>query len=167
MFGVVTETVDPRDTSGDLLQRLSESGAELLVRTLDGIEDGTVRAESQSADGITHAPKMTAEDAQINWSEPAIGIDRRVRACTPAPGAWTMFRGARLKVGPVVPLAAQDNGLTPGELRVEKSRVLAGTGGGVVELGEIQAQGKRAMRAADWARGMRPEPGERLGDAPA
>ncbi len=161
VYGVVTETVRPTDTSGDLLDRLADSGAGLLVRTLDGIEDGTLRPEPQPADGVTLAPKLTVEDAAVDWSAPAMHIDRVIRACTPAPGAWTIFRDTRLKLGPVT-LERGRTDLGPGQLAVEKSGVRVGTGSHVVVLGEVQPQGKRAMPAADWARGVRPD-GERLG----
>ncbi|NED93977.1 methionyl-tRNA formyltransferase [Phytoactinopolyspora alkaliphila] len=162
VFGLVTEEIRPTDTSGDLLARLAESGAKLMVRTLDGIEDGSLRAEPQPAEGVSLAPKLTVEDARVNWHAPALRVDRLVRACTPAPGAWTTFRGERLKVGPVRLERGRDS-ITPGEIVVEKSGVRVGTGSFAVVLGEVKPQGKRAMPATDWARGVRPEPGERVG----
>lgn len=162
VYGCVTETIHPTDTSGDLLARLAESGARLLVATLDGIEDGTLVAEPQPAEGVSMAPKVTVEDARIEWTHPAIRVDRLVRACTPAPGAWTTFRGERLKIGPVS-LHAGGDSLAPGELEVSKDGVRVGTGSHPVVLGEVQAQGKRPMAASDWARGVRIEHGERLG----
>ncbi len=91
VFGTLTEPVRPTDTSGDLLDRLAVSGAELMVRTLDAIEDGTVRAVPQPADGVSFAPKLTPADARVDWKLPAHLIDRQVRGCTPDPGAWTEF----------------------------------------------------------------------------
>ncbi len=162
VYGVVTETVRPRDTAGDLLDRLSRSGAELLVRTVDGIEDGTVVAVPQPADGVSMAPKVTVEDAAVDWSAPALRVDRQVRACTPAPGAWTTYGPDRLKLGPVLP-APDGPALGPGELLVEKRRVLVGTATHPVALGDVQAPGKRPMPAPDWARGARPTPASRFG----
>lgn len=162
LYGVVTEEVRPTDTSGDLLERLSHSGARLLAATMDGIEDGSLRARPQPAEGISLAPKITVEDARVDWAAPALRIDRVVRGCTPAPGAWTTFRGERLKLAPVG-LAADVDGLAPGELAAGKNEVRVGTGSHAVELGEVQPQGKKRMRAADWARGVRVEAGERLG----
>jgi methionyl-tRNA formyltransferase len=163
VFGVVTEPIRPRDTAGELLGRLADSGAALLAATMDGIEDGTLEARPQPADGVSIAIKITPEDARVDWTAPARHIDRLVRACTPAPGAWTTFRGERVKLGPVRPVEADP--LEPGQLKVERRRVLAGTATGAVELGEVQPSGRRAVPAADWARGIRPapEPGERLG----
>jgi methionyl-tRNA formyltransferase len=162
VFGLVTERIRPTDTSGDLLERLGVSGAELLVRTIDGIEDGTLVPTPQVPDGVSLAPKITVEDAQVDWMAPALRVDRVVRGCTPAPGAWTTFRGERLRLGPVR-LAPTDTDLTPGELLVSKSDVRVGTGSYAVVLGEVVPQGKRAMDAASWARGVRPTPADRLG----
>src|SRR5690606_31479084 len=148
-------------TAGDLLDRLSRSGARLLVDVLDAIEAGTARAVPQPADGVSYAPKLTAEDARVRWSEPALAVDRRIRAGTPAPGAWSTLRGERVKLGPVRPVEDQD-ALAPGELRVERSRVLVGTATTPVALGQVQPAGRRPMAAVDWARGARIEPGERL-----
>jgi methionyl-tRNA formyltransferase len=161
VYGTLTEQIRPSDTAGDLLERLAAEGAELLVAVLDAIEAGTARARPQPADGVTMAPKITVADARIRWSDPAFAVDRRIRACTPAPGAWTTLREDRLKLGPVRPLA---NGprLEPGDLLVERSQVLAGTATTPVILGEVRPAGKKAMAATDWARGLRIQPGERL-----
>jgi methionyl-tRNA formyltransferase len=161
VYGTLTEPIRPDDTAGDLLDRLAADGAGLLVAVLDAIEAGTARAHPQPADGVSLAPKITVEDARIRWSDPAFAVDRRIRACTPAPGAWTTLRGERLKLGPVRPVA---NGprLEPGDLLVERSQVLAGTATTPVVLGEVRPAGKKVMPAAAWARGLRIEPGERL-----
>ncbi|MFJ5881252.1 methionyl-tRNA formyltransferase [Kitasatospora cineracea] len=162
VFGVLTETVKPTDTSGDLLGRLAQAGAELLVRTMDAIEDGQARPELQPLAGVSLAPKLTVEDARIEWTHPALRVDRVVRGCAPAPGAWTTFRGERLKVTGPVRLLPGETALAPGELAVAKNSVRVGTGSHEVELGEVRPQGKKAMAAADWARGARIESGERF-----
>lgn len=166
VYGMLTEPIGPGDTSGDLLSRLAEAGSGLMVRTLDGIEDGSLEARPQSADGVSFAPKINPEDAEIDFTALAMRVDRLVRACTPAPGAWTTFRGTRLKLGPVTPVTdiAAGHELAAGELAVEKKRVLVGTATHPVKLGDVQAQGKKMMSAVDWARGVRPEEGERLGE---
>jgi len=161
VYGTLTEQIRPADTSGDLLERLASQGAGLLVAVLDAIEDGTARAHPQPADGVSLAPKLTVEDARVRWTDPAFAVDRRIRACTPAPGAWSTLRGERVKLGPVRAVANADQ-LKPGELRVERTRVLIGTATTPVILGEVRAAGKKAMPAADWARGLRIEPGETL-----
>jgi methionyl-tRNA formyltransferase len=162
VYGSVTEAVRPEDTSGDLLDRLAGSGARLLVATLDGIEDGALVATPQSSDGISSAPKLTVADAEVRWTAPALQVDRLIRACTPAPGAWTTLRGVRLKLRPVR-LDQATSGLAPGEIRSDRDAVRVGTGSHAVRLGEVQPQGRTAMPASDWARGVRLEPGERLG----
>jgi methionyl-tRNA formyltransferase len=163
VYGVVTESIGPRDTAGDLLDRLSRSGAELLLATMDGIEDGLLRPVPQPAEGVSYAPKVAVADAEVDWRTPATAVDRLVRSVTPEPGAWSTFRAERVGLGPVHPVSPSDQGgLLPGELRVEKRRVLVGTAAGSVELGTVRAAGKREMPAPDWARGTRPEPGERF-----
>lgn len=154
VYGVVTETVRPTDTAGDLLDRLAISGAALLETTLDGIADGSLTAVPQPADGVTIAPKVTVEDARVRWELPAHVVDRRIRAVTPNPGAWTMIGDLRVKVGPVT-VEETPNSLAPGAIRIEKKGVHVGTGSQPVLLGEIQPPGKKLMNAADWARGAR------------
>ena len=161
-YGVMTERIRPDDTAGDLLARLAEHGAGLLVATLDGIADGSLVARDQPTDGVSLAPKISVEDAAIDWTEPAVGVDRRVRACTPAPGAWSTHDGERIKIGPVRP-APDVERLGPGELLIGKNEVLVGTGTDAVRLGEVQAVGKRRMAAADWARGLQARDGLRFG----
>ncbi|MGX1913061.1 methionyl-tRNA formyltransferase [Streptomyces phaeochromogenes] len=154
VYGTVTEEVRPTDTSGDLLTRLAFAGAGLLAATMDGIEDGTLKAVPQPGDGVTLAPKISVEDAHVDWAAPALRVDRVVRGCTPAPGAWTVFRGERLKLIQVA-LAPERTDLAPGVLGAGKNNVYVGTGSCAVELLWVQAQGKKPMRAADWARGVR------------
>jgi methionyl-tRNA formyltransferase len=164
VYGVLTETVRPTDTYGELLDRLAVDGAQLLVATLDGIEDGSLRAVPQPADGVSLAPKLTPADARVDWKLPAHLIDRLIRACTPDPGAWTEFEGDRIKLWPVtlLPDNAPD-GLAPGELHIERGAVYAGTGSRPVLLGDVQPPGKRRMPAADWARGLRGDQATRPG----
>ena len=164
VYGVVTEEITPTDTAGALLQRLAVSGAALLGATLDGIADGTVVARPQPAEGVSHAPKVTPDDARVDWAAPLAAVDRLVRSVTPEPGAWSTFRGERLGLGPVRPAAPDPAApdLKPGALHVEKRRVLAGTATGPVELGEVRPVGRRPMPAPDWARGVRITDGEVL-----
>lgn len=161
-FGVVTEAVRPTDTAGDLLGRLAESGAGLLVATLDGIEDGSLEAREQPGVGVSVAPKILVEDACVDWSQPALAVDRRIRACTPGPGAWSTYDGERIKLGPVR-LTGEER-LAPGTLRVTKNAVYVGTATEPVQLGEVKAFGKKQMAAADWARGVRVATGAGFGD---
>ncbi|MDT7538919.1 MAG: methionyl-tRNA formyltransferase [Actinomycetota bacterium] len=155
VFGVVTETIRSTDTAGDLLDRLSVAGAGLLVATLDAIEDDAVTARPQPAEGVSLAPKVTVEDAHVDWSMPALHIERVIRGCTPAPGAWTTFRGRRVKLGPVTLTEEQR---PTGELDGD----LVGTASAAVRLGRVRPEGKAEMAAGDWLRGLRVQPGERF-----
>ncbi len=162
VFGIMTERIRPGDTAGDLLERLAEGGSGLLVQTLDGIEDGSLEAREQPEDGVSFAPKILVDAARIDWRQPAVAIERQVRACTPAPGAWSTFAGERIKISPMS--AAEAPSLEPGVLEVTKNAVLVGTGTAPLRLGEVKAFGKKQMGADDWARGVRLESGVRLGD---
>ncbi len=156
VYGVLTEPIRPRDTAGDLLARLAPAGAELLVATLDGIESGQLEARPQAEDGVSLAPKIGPADAQVRWQLPAVAVDRLVRACTPAPGAWTLLNHSRIKLGPVDhpgPVTGEPPG--PGQLLFADGRVLAGTGTTPVQLGDVQPDGKRWMHATEWVRGLR------------
>jgi methionyl-tRNA formyltransferase len=160
VYGVVTEAIGATDTAGGLLGRLAESGAKLLLSTMDGLADGSLVARDQPAEGISYAPKVTVEDARVSFADPASAVDRQIRSVTPDPGAWAEFRGERLKLGPVTVL--DEPGPPPGEIVVERKRVLVGTATKPLRLGEVQAPGKKRMAATDWARGSRIEQGERL-----
>jgi methionyl-tRNA formyltransferase len=153
VYGVVTETVQPTDTAGELLGRLSVSGAVLLETTLDGIADGRLTPVPQPPDGITVAPKVTVDDARVRWDLPAHVVERRIRAVTPNPGAWTLVGDTRIKLGPVT--VDTSDPLPPGAIRVDRSGVRVGTGSQPVLLGVVQPPGKKQMDAAAWARGAR------------
>ncbi|NTW42193.1 MAG: methionyl-tRNA formyltransferase [Cellulomonadaceae bacterium] len=165
VFGTLTETVRSRDTAGELLGRLATAGAGLLSATIDGLADGTLVAIPQPGDGVSLAPRLTPEDARVRWDHPALATDRRIRACTPAPGAWTTDPdGARLKLGPVR-LRPDVTDLAPGTVVVTRTEVLVGTGSHAVQLGDVAPAGRRMMPATDWARGARPADDARLGQA--
>jgi methionyl-tRNA formyltransferase len=156
VYGVVTETIRPTDTAGDLLARLADSGAHLLESTLDGIADGRLKAVPQPVDGVTVAPKITAAGARGRWDLPAHVVERRIRAVTPNPGAWTVVGDVRVKLGPVTAEHADSaEPLPPGTLRVLKDAVHVGTATHPVRLGTVQPPGKKPMNASDWARGAR------------
>lgn len=172
VYGVLTESIGEQDTAGDVLARLAESGAGLLVATLDGIESGQMHPQPQPADGVSFAPKMTTEDARVRWNAPAHLVGRRIRACTPTPGAWTVLGGARLKLWPVragvsapgqePPTVGVPRPLGPGELWAGRAGVFAGTASRPVELGDVQPPGKRRMTAGEWVRGLHPDRDEPL-----
>jgi methionyl-tRNA formyltransferase len=162
VFGTVTERVRLRDTAGDLLERLARAGAPLLVSTLDHLAAGDLEPRPQPVDGVSYAPKVDAGDARVRWEDPAFAVDRRVRACTPFPGAWTTYAGTRLKLGPVQ-LAPEVADLAPGELAARPTGVHVGTGTHAVALGHVRPEGRKMMPAKAWVRGARPHAGVRLG----
>ncbi len=153
VLGHLTERIRNTDTAGDVLVRLAEAGAELLTDVIDHIEDEDISAISQPEDGTSYASKLTAEDGHIDWTRPSFALDRQIRGCTPTPGAWTTLSGARFKLGPVGTL--EEKTLEPGQIRVDRCEVRAGTGTTDVILQTIQPTGKKMMAAGDWARGAK------------
>ena len=142
--------IESTDTADDLLTRLAYRGAELLVDTMDQLGRGTAVLRAQSGEA-SYAPKITKEDARIDWHQSTKAIDCAIRAHTPAPGAWTLLGDQRFKIGPVIP--AQEPSLEPGLIKTTKSSVFVGTGDGAVRLGALQAPGKKMVAAEDFARG--------------
>lgn len=160
VYGVVTETIKATDTAGVLLERLSQTGAALLEATLDGVAEGALTPVAQSSDGVSLAPKVTVEQAKVNWDLPAHVVERRIRAVTPNPGAWTMVGDMRIKVGPVS-VDTDGDPLPPGQIDAGRREVRIGTSTEPVRLGDVQPPGKKPMIAADWARGARLDAGLR------
>ena len=160
VYGVVTETIRAADTAGDLLERLALSGATLLSTTLDGVADRTLTPRPQPTDGVSIAPKITVEEARVRWDLPAAVVERRIRAVTPNPGAWTLIGDLRIKIWPVQ-LGDAPEPLPPGGIHVDRKSVWIGTGSEPVRLGQIQPPGKKLMNAVDWARGARLDPAAR------
>lgn len=152
VFGTLTETVGPDDTAGELLERLSHSGAVLLAQTLSAIDIGKAAAVPQTGE-VSLAPKLTLDDGRLDWKHPALAIGRQARGVTPEPGAWTILEGQRIKLEPVR-LRPDVSQLAPGAVSIQDKSVLVGTGSHAVELTRVQPAGKKMMAAADWARGM-------------
>ncbi|WP_159625269.1 MULTISPECIES: methionyl-tRNA formyltransferase [Actinomyces] len=167
----LAEPIGPTDTAGDLLARLAHAGAPLVLDVLARLAAGGARPAPQPDEGVSLAPMLTPDDGRIDWERSAAEIDRQIRGVTPAPGAYSTYRGARFRLGPATPVpGASDAGagaLAPGELRVTKREVLVGTGAGTLRLGQVAPAGKNWMDAAAWARGARPAPGARLGEQAA
>jgi methionyl-tRNA formyltransferase len=160
VLGTITERIRDDDTAGTLLERLADFGARLLVDVVNHIEDGDIAAVAQSEDAVSYAAKVTTADARVRWDLPAFAVDRQVRGCTPAPGAWTELAvdGAEplhVKIGPLT--ATDTSTLEPGEVVFEKQAVRVGTATTDVLLGTVQPHGKKSMAAADWGRGLRLE----------
>ena len=164
VYGRLTEAISGRDTSGDLLERLAQAGAPLVLDVLRRIENDSVRPEPQDDALATLAPMLSSADGRIRWEDPALAIDRRIRGVSPAPGAHTTYQGGRFRLGPVT-LVPEVTDLLPGQLRATKHEVLAGTGGCAVRLGQVAPAGRSWMPADAWARGARPEAGAILGDS--
>jgi methionyl-tRNA formyltransferase len=160
----VQEPIGDDDNSGSLGSRLAEIGGGLLVQTLDRLEAGELTEQPQDHAGATYAPKLQPPDRIIDWGESHEAVVRRIRALAPDPGAVTTFRGRGLKIlrAHEVSNAAPPAG-GPGSLTGGKDRIVVGTGGTPLELDEVQPEGRRRMAGAEFVRGYRPEPGERLG----
>ncbi|MDV8000298.1 methionyl-tRNA formyltransferase [Rhodococcus sp. IEGM 1408] len=155
VLGTMTEAIRPRDTAGDLLGRLSESGAGLLVATLDALETGELRAVPQPSEGVSHAGKISVDDARVRWADPALAVDRHIRSVTPAPGAWTTLGGERVKIGSARHAGEDAPTLAPGKIQWDKRSFLVGTGTTPLLVESLQPPGKKMMNAVDWARGAR------------
>ncbi|MGF1648749.1 MAG: methionyl-tRNA formyltransferase [Kineosporiaceae bacterium] len=162
VLATMVEPLRPRDTAGEVLDRLATAGADLLVRVLDAVEAGALQARPQAADGVSHAPKVTVTEARVDFGLPAHVVDRRIRAVTPEPGAWTTVRGDRVRLGPVT-VSPDPTRLAPATVAVHRREVLVGTGTSAVVLGAVQPPGRRPMPAPDWARGVRDLDGTVLG----
>lgn len=160
VLGHLTERILDTDTAGDLLERLAEAGAALLTDVIDHIENEDISALSQPEDGTSYASKLTAQDGHIDWTRPSFALDRQIRGCTPAPGAWTVLSGDRFKLGPID--TCEENTLKPGRIRASKNEVRVGTGTTDVILQLVQPTGKKQMIAADWARGAQLDGTERF-----
>jgi methionyl-tRNA formyltransferase len=160
VFALERVPVEPNDTAGSVGDRLAEVGAGLLVRTLLELDAGTAQPHDQDDARATYAPKITDEQARIDWASPADSIRNLVRGLNPAPGAWTTLGDRRLKVHAVGPSEAE---LSPGQLAVVDDSLVVGTGEGSLELVEVQPAGKRRMPGSEFARGLRLEPQARLG----
>ena len=162
ILGHVTQLVDPKDTSGALLDRLADTGSHLLRQTLDALEAGMITPIAQQHDQATYAPKLQKSDSRIDWQLPAIEIDRRIRAMTPIPGAWTTMALSEheisLSIGPVS--TNRDIQLDPGVICVIDRRVFVGSATYALELDRIKPPGKKFMLATDWMRGLRTEEGK-------
>ena len=167
MLARLEDPILPTDNTESVEARLALSGAELLVEVVDQIDNGDARPRAQDDSLATYAPKITTEDAHIDWTRPAEQIMNAVRGMTPRPGAWGMLNGKRLKIWKVSladPAAGEEaeTPRSPGELQVADGRLLIQTGGGLLSVDEVQPEGKSRMAAIDFARGLRPSPGMRI-----
>ena len=159
VYGRMTVPIGANQTAGNLLESLSSSGAELLVRVVDALADDTARPEQQAGD-VTLAPKLSLADGALDWRMPAEDLYNVVRGVTPEPGAFTTVDGARLKVLEAA-IARNLPRLAPGELALSGRAVLVGTATDPIELLTVHPAGRTAMDAASWWRGRGPDAGSR------
>jgi methionyl-tRNA formyltransferase len=155
------EPIEPRDDAGSLGDRLARIGGQLLVQTLDQLAEGTISPAAQDDSLATWAPKLGADDRPLPWAATAASLVNRVRALAPDPCATARFRGEQLKVYRAE--RAGESGELGTVLRVTKEGFSVAAGEGSVLLLEVGPAGRRRMSAAEFVRGFRPKPGERLG----
>jgi len=149
VLAYLTTPIQPSETASELLDRLSIEGAQLALATLSGISNGSILPLHQPIDGISHAPKITVADARVRWNEPALAIERRIRAVTKEPGAWTMFGETRIKLNPVS-VSPHVSDLAPGVVELCDGEVLVGTGSHAVALSEVHEAGRNITPAKVW-----------------
>jgi methionyl-tRNA formyltransferase len=156
--------VGEEETAVDVYENLAEVGAPLMVETLRRLEAGELFPEPQDHALATHAPILTRDDGRIDFTRTAREIHNRWRGFQPWPGAHTTLRGKKLIVHRFHPVQ-HETPLTHGVIHLHEGRLLAGCGGStVIELDEVQLEGKRRMSAAELLRGFQINSGERLGE---
>lgn len=151
IYGRLTESIGAVQTAGNLLDSLSDSGAELLARVVDALADGSARAEAQQGD-VTLAPKLSLADGEIDFGQPAEVVSALIRGVTPEPGAFTTIDGARLKVLDAT-IARDLPRLAPGALALSGKAVIVGTATDPIQLVSVHPAGRKAMDAGSWWRG--------------
>lgn len=149
MLAYLTTQIEPAETATALLDRLSIEGAQLALATLTSVENGSILPLHQPIDGISHAPKLTVSDARVRWDDPALAIDRRIRAVTKEPGAWTMHGEVRIKLGPVS-VSPHVTDLAPGQVELREGEVLVGTGSHAIALDTVHEAGRNISDAKVW-----------------
>lgn len=159
--------VDPADDAGTLGERLNEMGRALLLEALRQIEEGTAPRVPQDDAQATYAPPLEKAEGFIRWGDDGIHIHRRIRAFTPAPGAFTRLRGRRVRIWRAELGAQGENSAiespSPGTIvAVEAEGITVQTGNGMLRLTEVQPENGRRMTAAAFANGYRIQPGDRF-----
>lgn len=159
------ELIRPDDTTGTLEGRLAQLGAALLMDTLPLYLAEELSPQSQPAEGATYASQLRKEDGRIDWTLPAVELDRQVRAFNPWPGAFTTWRGRRLKVLRAAPLPDWDRNAPPGTVFTLADGLAVAAGRGALRLEEVQLAGKRPMDIEAFLHGRRDFVGGQLGVA--
>ena len=156
--------IGPAETAVELGERLSITGANLLVETLKKMESGTLLAEKQNAAAATYAPILTKEDGLVDWHLPASRIYNRFRGLLPWPGAYTTFRGQLLHFWNVKPAIDIEMGI-PGSVQVRNRKVLVSCGNNsALELLEVQLEGRKIIPAGAFCNGQHLKDSEMLGE---
>lgn len=161
ILGVSEEPISESDTAGSVESRLSTRGAELLMSVLGEIERGEAEPVAQDRHRATYAPKITPQDARIDWGKSAIDVHNLIRAMNPRPGAWGVFRQRRLKIWAVVRGSGSPDE-DPGTLQVHGEVPAVRAADGFLVLDQVQPEGKRRMTGTEFVRGYRPVRGERI-----
>ena len=148
--------INDDDNYGTLSARLSKRGAELVVKTLDGIEKGSIKGEQQDDSKVTLAPKISNDDLLISWNKSAVEINNRIRAFSPAPGAFTSLNGKRLKIFSASILDGRIDNDNIGKITITNNHTIAvQTGAGQLALNQVQLEGKKRMDVVLFLRGMK------------
>jgi len=150
--------IAPEETALELEERLAQLGAVLIVDTLRALEEGTARAVPQPSEGLSLAPSLTRADGRIDWNQPAECIHNLVRGTIPWPGAWAQLDGKRVKIHRTRPTSLESGVLAPGMIGpVETRRLLVGTGGRLLEVLELQREGKGRTSGTAFLNGLSPQ----------
>jgi methionyl-tRNA formyltransferase len=147
--------IGPDETAAEVEERLAQLGASLIVDTLDAFVGGTARPVPQPTDGVSLAPSLTREDGRIDWRQPAARIHNLVRGTVPWPGAWTQLDGKRVKIHRTRRTSFESGVVTPGETgAASTNRLLVGTGSRLLEILELQREGKGQTSGAEFLHGL-------------
>mgnify|MGYP001005094320 CR=1 FL=1 len=152
MLGMKSIRIKPNDTAGSLFETLSTLGADLLIETLPAYMDGKLIPQPQPEEGVTYAPMLKKENGLLDFNQPAVDLERRVRAMNPWPGAWFEWNGAMLKVHKA---HVGQGKAGAGKRWVEQDQPAVGAGGGVLILDEVQPPGKKPMSGKSFLAGAR------------
>ncbi|MCK4903975.1 MAG: methionyl-tRNA formyltransferase, partial [Candidatus Marinimicrobia bacterium] len=164
---LLQETVDIKDEDnyGTLASRLSEIGADLVVKTLNEIEAGNLQGTHQDESKVTLAPKIKSDNYKIDWTKTSEQVYNLIRAFSPSPGAFTTFNSKRIKIYSSSILDNSSNNINCGEIVICKKHQLAvQTGTGLLEIGEVQIEGKKRMKIEEFLRGTKLQTKMMLGD---
>ncbi|MCY7412212.1 MAG: methionyl-tRNA formyltransferase [Salinibacterium sp.] len=151
VYAHIAQPIGAQQTAGALLDTLATDGAQLLLRVVESLADGSARSRPQQGE-VTFAPKLSLSDGEVQWRHPAARVFAQIRGVTHEPGAFSILDGARLKILEAA-IAREAPRIPPGEFRYLSKAVLVGTSTDPIELLSVHPAGKRAMNAADWWRG--------------